>query len=168
MLRHLFYSGPSFSSLLADYARRGRIDEKAASKARDAIDIDADARTVWKVVSDVASWPVFNPIVRDVWLESVVAVDAKARLKLNGFPVELTFAVVEPERELSWVGTALWTRAVDQLSIERTGEHTSRLHLNESLAGVFVPLMTSSRRLHEQHLASLQSFKIAAEHMAPA
>lgn len=159
----LFYSGPSLTDLHENYAKKSRVDEQAGSLSKDSVDIKADAATVWDILHDVATWPTFNKLVSAVTLPDGVAVDAKGSFKLNGFPVSFTFAVVDPGRELTWTGSSLWTKAVDQLVIERLTDATSRLHLNESLAGAFVPWMSSSARLRTQHQASLAYFKQAAE-----
>lgn len=163
MLSKLLYSGPSLTQLHEQIAKKGCIDENAGSVAKDSIDIEASVSTVWKVLFDIANWPEFNPVVSNVILPNGVKVDATGSFKLNGFPVRFTFAVVDPERQLTWTGVSLWTKAIDQLSLEPIGKSKTRLHLNESLAGAFVPLMSSSKRLHAQHKSSLESFKRAAE-----
>lgn len=159
----MFYAGPPLSKLHEQYAKQSTIDANAGSVARSSVDINADAATVWRILFDMANWPSFNPLVSNVRITNGVAVDSQGSFKLNGFPVKFTFAVVEPERELTWTGTSLWTRAVDQLVIEPLSQTTTRLHLNESLAGAFVPLMSPSEQLHKQHQASLAHFKRAAE-----
>lgn len=162
-MNKLFYSGPTTATLITDYAKKGRIDEQAAVQARDSIDINASASQVWRVLMRMDEWPKFNLVISDVRLRQGLNVDAPGSMKINGFPIKFTIAVVEPEKELTWVGTSLWTKAIDQLIIEAVSEGKTKLHLNESLAGMFVPWMSSSDRLHQQHMASLQSLKEAAE-----
>jgi hypothetical protein len=165
MLRQVFYGGPSLEVLYQEYAQKHRIDDQAPIQASDEIVINAPTGAVWKVLINVAGWPAFNPLFRNVRLESDVSVGARASFKLNGFSIKATFAVVESGRELTWVGTALWTRAIDRLVLEPING-TTRLTVHESIAGAFVPLMFSCARLHEQHQASLQNFKLAAEREA--
>lgn len=162
MLGRLFYGGPPFGTLYQDYARRHRVDDRAPIQASDAVVINAPSAAVWKVVINVAGWPAFNPLFRGVHLVSDVAAGARASFRLNGFPITATFADVEPGRELTWVGVALWTRAIDRLVLEPS-EGATRLTMHESIAGAFVPLMLSRARLHAQHQASLKRFKLAAE-----
>jgi hypothetical protein len=91
-----------------------------------------------------------------------VSVGARASFKLNGFPIKATFAIVEPDHELTWVGAALRTKAIDRLVLEPVNG-TTRLIRHESIAGAFSPVILPRARLHEQHRASLQHFKLAAE-----
>lgn len=167
LMNKLLYRGPSLQELHERYAKQGRIDPQAGSQALDSIDINAPIETVWEVVVDMAAWPTFNPLISDVRLDSTVAADANASFKVNKFPINLTFAVVEPLRELSWTGRAAWAKAIDRLWLERVSDDKTRLHLDESLSGLFVPLMTSSSQLHKQHQASLHAFKAAAEARKP-
>jgi hypothetical protein len=162
-LRRLFYRGPSLRELHDEYATHGRIDERAGSQSVDAVEIDARAATVWRVLADVERWPRFNPLVTGVRLASAVEVGTTASLRLGGLSTRIRFAVVDPGRELTWTGAALWTRAVDRLVVEPVSPDRTRLHLAESLAGAFVPLVSGSARLSRQHLASLDGFRAAAE-----
>jgi hypothetical protein len=68
-----------------------------------------------------------------------------------------------PGRELTWTGVSLWTKAIDRFVLEPFSNNKTRLRLEESLAGAFVPLMSSSPSLHQQHQASLSSIKKAVE-----
>lgn len=163
MIKKIFYSGPKASVLHSEYAKQGQLDENAGSHALDSIDINADPETIWKLLVDMHSWPTFNPVVGDVKLPQGVHVDAEGSFKLNSFPVTFTFAVVEPGKQLSWTGKSLWTNAIDRFTIEPISAGVTRLHLDESLAGVFASLISSSKLLHKQHRASLESFKKAAE-----
>jgi hypothetical protein len=163
VFQQLFYSGPPFETLYRDYALQHHIDKQAAVQAVDDILINAPTHKVWEVLADVNSWASSNPIFSNVRFQSEIAVGAKGSFRLNGFPIKATFAVVDPGHELSWVGEALWTKAIDRLVLEPTLDGSTRLRLEESLAGVLVPLMSSSARLHKQHQMSLGNFKAAAE-----
>lgn len=159
----LFYVGPSFTKLHEHYAINGRIDNDAGSIAFDYIDINADAKTVWDVLYDMAAWPRFNSLINAVALPGGVKVGASGVLKIKGFPINITFAVVNPGHQLTWTGRSLWIKAIDQFLIEPTGQATVRLHLNESFSGVFAPLISSSEQLHAQHQTSLACVKHEAE-----
>lgn len=161
MLSRLFYQGPPFATLYAEYAQKGRIDEKAAIKASGEITINAPIEHVWNVLVDLSSWPKSDPNFSDVRLESTVSVGAKASFKIKGFPIRGTFAVVSPNQELTWVGTSLWTKAIDRHLVEARSNEATRLYLEESLSGILVPLMFSSARLLRQHqdwLAAIRKF----------
>ena len=162
-LRSLFYIGPSFDTLYSEYAQKGRIDERAPVKARGEITINAPIEKVWEVLINLPDWPHFDPSFSAIKLESDVSVGAKASFKLKGFPIHGVFATVDVNRELTWVGTSLWTKAIDRHFIEHTSDGLTRLLLEESLAGLFAPLMISSRVLRVQHEVWLRGIKSAIE-----
>jgi hypothetical protein len=163
MLRNLFYHGPSFAVLYTEYAMKGRIDEKAAIRASGEISIKAPIDQVWRVLVDLPSWPRFDPNFSDVRLETTVSVGAKASFKIKGFPIQGMFAVVKPNQELTWVGKSLWTKAIDRHVVETISSNATRLYIEESLSGIFVPLMFSSTRLMKQHQEWLNAMKMFVE-----
>lgn len=127
LFQQLFYSGPPLETLYRDYALQHRIDKQAAVQAVDDILINAPNDKVWEVLADVNLWASSNPIFSDVRFQSGMAVGAKGSFRLNGFPIRATFAIVDPGHELSWVGEALWTKAIDRLVLEPTPDGTTRL-----------------------------------------
>ncbi len=163
MLSKLFYQGPSFDALYTQYALKGKIDDRAAIKASGEIDINAPINQVWGVLVDLPSWPRFDPNFGDVKLASTVAVGAQASFKIRGFPIQGTFAVVRPNQELTWVGKSLWTKAIDRHVVEARSNNVTRLYIEESLSGVFVPLMFSNARLVRQHQEWLSAMKMFIE-----
>ena len=96
-------------------------------------------------------------------LDSAVAVDARFSWAIGGTRIKSVFAVVEPGRELSWTGSALWTKAIDRHVLAPTEDGATHHYLEESLAGVLVPLLFSSAKLNAQHRRWLTAFKAAAE-----
>ena len=94
-LQSLFYTGPSFDTLYAEYAQKGRIDDKAPVKARGEITIYAPVEKVWEVLIALPEWPRFDPSFSEVILETNVSVGARASFKLIGSPIRGVFAVVD-------------------------------------------------------------------------
>lgn len=163
MLEGLFYGGPGIGVLHEEYAKRGRIDGAAPVKACGEIRIEASVERVWEVLVDLPGWEAWAPDVRGVRLDSAVVVDARFAWAVGGTRIKSRFAVVEPGRELTWTGTALWTKAVDRHLLESTGDGAMRLCLEESLAGALVPLFFGSAKLKAQHQRWLTAFKTAVE-----
>jgi hypothetical protein len=54
----LFYTGPSLRDLHEDYAKKHRIDDRAAIKGRREITVAAPSAKVWAMLSDVPHWDV--------------------------------------------------------------------------------------------------------------
>jgi hypothetical protein len=163
MLERLFYGGPSFGVLHEEYAKRGRIDERAPVKASGEIRIEAPVERVWALLRDLRGWEGWAPRVHDVRLDSAVAVDASFSWSIGRTRIKSVLAIVEPGRELTWTGAALWTKAVDRHVLEPTEDGATRLYIEESLAGALVPLLFGSAKLEVQHRRWLAAFKEVAE-----
>lgn len=103
--------------------------------------------------------PNFNKI----RLVSGVKTDTKFAFTLNKFPIQAVFAVVEPNKELSWTGSSLWTKAIDRMTLEPLSDATTRLQIEESLSGAFISLFMSQQQLTTQHMAWLTAIKKEAE-----
>jgi uncharacterized protein YndB with AHSA1/START domain len=161
MLESLFYTGPSLQALHA-YAKQGRIDTAAAIQSRAEILIHAPVARVWKILADAPGWPAWMPGVKSVRLDSTVAPDATFTWKSGPSTIKSTFAVVEPERELTWTGISSGAKAVDRHTLEATGGST-RVFTEESMAGPFVILFFSSKKLRTAQQAYLAALKQFAE-----
>jgi hypothetical protein len=162
-LKRLFYGGPSLGVLHEEYAKRGRIDERAPVKSSGEIRIGAPVELVWELLTDLRGWEGWAPGVHDVRLYSAVAVDARFSWSVGRTRIKSVFAKVEHGRELTWTGAALWTKAVDRYVLEPTEDGATRLYVEESLAGALVPLLFSRAKLEVQHQRWLAALKAVAE-----
>ncbi|WP_396452125.1 SRPBCC family protein [Actinomadura sp.] len=150
---------PDLATLHDEYALRGRIDEAAPVTNTSSTWIDAPPARVWAVLADLRGWEAWAPGFR---LRALDAVEPgrEFRWSQNGTPLRSRFAVVDPERELSWTGSFLgFYRAVDRMVLapERGG---TRVTLQESLDGPLVRLIYGPDKLragHEARLAALNS-----------
>ncbi|MBI2735827.1 MAG: SRPBCC domain-containing protein [Rhodospirillales bacterium] len=109
-----------------------------------AIDIDAPAAVVWRVLVDFSSYPEWNPFIRRINGEAKVG----SRLEVTVQPANrkpMTFRptvrMAEPDRELRWLGRVLLPGIFD-------GEHAfiiepraggCRLRHEETFRGILVP-----------------------------
>jgi hypothetical protein len=74
-------------------------------------------------------------------------------------PFQCTFAIVDPDHELTWSGRFLGFKAVDQHLVEPAGPDRTQVTMKESLAGPLLPLLYSLAKLragHERWLADLK------------
>jgi uncharacterized protein YndB with AHSA1/START domain len=165
VLKSLFYSGPSLPTLHAAYAKQGRIDTAAFIQSQAEIFIQAPVARVWHIIADAANWPVWMPGVKTVRLDSAVAPDATFTWKNGPSTIKSTFAVVQPERELTWTGVSSGAKAVDRHTLESKDGGT-RVFTEESMAGPFVILFFNSAKLHTGQLAFLAALKHRAEKTA--
>ncbi len=164
MSNALFYTGPSLSVLHEEYAKKGRIDDRAAIKARHETDIAAPIDRVWEKLSDVANWDTnLEPGVKNITLANGVTVDARfARVK-GGATMKARFAVVEAPHEIAWTGAAFGAKAVHRYVLESTGENTTHVTVEESMAGPLFGLIFNTKKLDAVLLESLTTLKKAFE-----
>ncbi|MBP2702536.1 SRPBCC domain-containing protein [Microbispora sp. RL4-1S] len=155
----MFYSGPSLDVLHRDYAEAGRIDRRAPLVTSSSIVVDAAPAEVWEVLADLRSWPSWASGIRIVELGEVLP-GRDFRWKMNGVTLRSRFAVVKPERELTWSGSLLLYRAVDRHVLEPLEDGRTRVVVEESLAGPLLPLLyreATLRSNHERWLGDLRS-----------
>jgi hypothetical protein len=135
------------------------------------IDIDAAPETVWAVLSDLPSYPSWNPFIR----EARGGLSAGERLHLQMQPergramrFRPTVLTAEPNRELRWRGRLVAPGVFD-------GEHRfaiepiaggSRLLQEERFTGVLVPLL--ARGLRTRTLPAFEQMNEAVKERAEA
>lgn len=114
------------------------------------IDIDAPPRRIWDILTDFRAYPTWNPFVRKISGKLDVGARLTVTLQLpKGTVVTMgpTLLVVEPERELRWLGHMIVPGLFD-------GEHSFRIVPRENgrvrfvqaekFSGLLVPLAKSS------------------------
>ena len=110
------------------------------------IEIDASAETVWRVLTDLASYPEWNPMIRRASGE----LQPGARLKIRfepegsrGHTFRPKLLVVDANRELRWLGWPRFPRLFDTehywIIDERPGGKTHLLH-GTVVYGLLAPL----------------------------
>jgi hypothetical protein len=144
MLERLLYRGPSWTELHEVYAKRHRVDDRAPIQSSNNIDIRAEVGKVWQVISEVTAWSTFNLPIGNARLYSPIAVDSAGELTIRGMRVQIKFAVADPNYELTWTGTALWSGRANCSGVAFKRNNAS--HLHESLAGAFVTLFLDNPR----------------------
>jgi uncharacterized protein YndB with AHSA1/START domain len=162
VLKSLVYTGPSLQSLQTDYAKQGRIDTAAAVQSQAEVVVRASVARVWEVLADAPNWPAWMPGVTMVRLDSVVAPDATFTWKSGPSTIKSAFAVVDPEKELTWTGVAAGAKAVDRHTIEAVDGGT-RVFTEESMAGPLLGLFFNSEKLQAVQRAYLAALKELVE-----
>lgn len=113
------------------------------------IEINAPAEKVWKVLTDFAAYPEWNPFVRRGEVE--VRVGARLHLYIQpsggkGMSFRPTVLVADPNRELRWLGH-LWVPGLfdgeHSFLIEPLGEGRVRFVQRERFGGLLLPLLST-------------------------
>ena len=87
------------------------INRGAPAIAEGHLEIKAPPATVWSIISDIESWPTWNPDVSQAKLDGPLAVGTGFRWRA-GTPLRSVLRVVEPPREIAWTGTTMGIRAI--------------------------------------------------------
>ena len=87
------------------------IDRDAPATAEGELQIGAPPETVWSVMSDIESWPTWNPDIKEAKLEGPLAPGTSFRWRA-GTALVSELQVVDPPREIAWTGRTMGIRAV--------------------------------------------------------
>jgi hypothetical protein len=146
-------------------AEQKRKDHPVQASSR--IIIEAPARTVWRILTDLAHWERWNPDVTDVSVEGPVAAGMTFRWRAGTARITSTIQEVQPDRMIRWTGRTMGVRADHLWRIEPQDGRTA-VETVESWRGVFPRLFPGKmRRVLQQSLdKGLRSLKIEAEKRA--
>jgi uncharacterized protein YndB with AHSA1/START domain len=112
-----------------------RVDESAPVVAAAEIEVEADAETVWDVLTAIEDWPSWNPAVRSASLGGPVAEESEFRWKAGPGTITSTIRQVERPTLIGWTGKSLGLGAVHVWRLESEGERTL-VKTEESWAGL--------------------------------
>jgi len=132
---------------------------------RTEIEIEASAEHVWQLLTDLASFPQWNPFIRQATGEARVG----ARLEVfiqpsgaRGMTFKPKVLKAEPNRELRWRGRLIMPGLFDGehvFNIDALGANRARFTQREVFTGVLVPLFArgldtdTQRGFEEMNLA---------------
>lgn len=162
-MKKLLYNGPTLGILHEDFAKQGKLDEKASVISRSQINVNAPLEKVWKVVYQIMEWQEFLPHFKKIQIDSDVKTDAQFTFSLNNMPIKAKFAVVKENQELTWTGLSLWTKAIDRITLKSLDHANTQLTLEESLSGALIAIFVNEKQLTKQHQLWLAGIKKKAE-----
>jgi uncharacterized protein YndB with AHSA1/START domain len=162
-MNQLLYRGPAIQELHQQYAKQGRIDERAPVTTTYEVHINAPVQRVWELLADPPGWPSFAPDIRDVHLVAPVAVDTRFTWTNGRSRINSRFAVVHPGQELTWTGVSSGFKVVHRHLLDATSDTTTRVRCEESMAGPLLLLFFNSAKLRAGLEQWLTALKTAAE-----
>jgi hypothetical protein len=164
MASSLFYTGPSIAVLHEEYAKKGRIDGRAAIQGTREVRIEAPIERVWELLSDVLRWSNnLEPGVKNIVLDAGVTVDGRFTRTKGGANMRGRFAVVDSPREIAWTGSSFGAKVVHRFVLEPADDGSTRVVVEESMAGPLFGLLFNNKKLDAVLTESLTTLKDAAE-----
>ncbi len=114
------------------------------------IEIDAPAERVWRLLTDFASYPEWNPFIRSISGQPTTGERLAVRIEPpggRGMTFRPQVLNAQPNRELRWVGHLLVPGLFDgehSLAIQPLGENRVRFVQREAFKGLLVPVFARS------------------------
>jgi hypothetical protein len=114
------------------------------------IEIDAPAKRVWRMLTDFASYPQWNPFIRTISGQPTKGERLEVRIEPpggRGMTFKPKVLTAEPNRELRWLGHLLVPGLFDgehSFIIQPLEENRVRFVQREAFKGVLVPLFARS------------------------
>jgi hypothetical protein len=110
------------------------------------IEINAAATRVWEVLTDLNSFPEWNPMIR--WAKGKVYPGSRLTVRFEpegskGYTFTPKLLVVEPDRQLRWLGYPRIPQLIDTehyWMIERLSDEKTRLIHGAVIYGLLTPL----------------------------
>ena len=132
------------------------------------IEIQASADRVWQLLTDIASFPEWNPFIRRASGEIRIGARLEVHIQpsgASGMTFRPTVLRAEPERELRWLGHLLIPGLFDGehiFTLESLGANRVRFVQREVFTGLLVPLFarrleTDTRRGFEEMNRALKA-----------
>lgn len=145
------------------------IDWNAPATAAGETQIDADAQTVFAVLSAIDQWPSWNPDIKSVQVQGPVQPGTVFRWKAGPSSLTSTLQVVDPPREIAWTGTTMGINAVHVFRFQAKDGGTLASS-EESWAGLLASLLKGySRRTLDKGIRSILTYlKTESERRAAA
>ena len=140
------------------------INHQAPLATRKEVFIQAPPEEVWKIHTDIDGWSQWHPGITTSELEGPLTVGSVFRWKAGGFNITSTLELVEPIRQIGWIGRGFGTKAKHIWELQPQNDGT-RLSTEESLEGWLVTVLTSMMRktLEESLKVWLDSLKRQVE-----
>ncbi len=144
--------------------RAMEINPRAPAVARGEIEVAASVETVWRVLTEIAGWPTWNPDVTSATLDGSLAPGTKFSWKAGPGTITSTLQSVEPPHRIAWTGATFGIKAIHVHQLEEQIGRTL-VRSEESWDGLFVRLLRGSmtKTLQKAIDSGLRHLKIEAE-----
>ena len=144
-------------------ANTGQIDDHAALKASSEIFIAAPIDKVWSLLVGINEWPKWQPDISAAKIAGPVKEGTEFKWTTGGAKITSRLALVKPDEELAWTGTALRTTAIHVWQLRAAPSGGTLVNTKESMHGFMLKLFYSCKDLEKTQKAWLDALKREAE-----
>ena len=144
-------------------ASNGQIDDHAAVKASSEIFIAAPTDKVWNLLVGIDAWPKWHPNISAANITGPVKEGTEFKWTTGGTKIASRLALVKPDEELAWTGTALHVTAIHVWQLRAAPNGGTLVSTKESMHGFMLKLFYSSADLQKTQRAWLDALKREAQ-----
>jgi uncharacterized protein YndB with AHSA1/START domain len=144
-------------------AAAGSIHEDAPVTTHLQIQIAAPPAKVWALLIDAPSWPKWQKPIESVTAAGPLENGMRFSWRTGGTNIHSQVELFEPERRLSWTGTAMTAKAVRVWELKPEPRNRTLLTMKESMDGLLMAKLYSSQKLGDAGNEWLLALKRAAE-----
>ena len=144
-------------------ARSGTIQSDAPIKASVEIVIQAPVKKVWNLLISVNDWPKWQTAIKEAHIDGPVASGTTFTWSTGAADIHSKLALVTPQQQIAWTGSALNGHAVHVWKLERLPGNATRVITNESMSGFLLTRFYSSEELESSDRFWLDRLKHEAE-----
>ena len=121
------------------------IDREARVLGSSEIEVAAAPEVVWAVLTEIESWPSWNPAVKSVSFEGGLDEGSEFRWKAGPGTITSTIRDVDAPRRIAWTGTSFGIKAIHVHTLEPRNGGTL-VKSEESYSGLVVSLFRDGSR----------------------
>ena len=155
--------GCTSGARLSDLSAKGGIDQGAPVVAHVQVEIASSPGRVWGLLVNAPAWPKWQSGIDSVEAPGVLTMGTRFGWKAGGIEIHSEVHLCEPERRLSWTGTALTATAVHVWELVPEADGRTLVKVSESMDGPLMARLYPSEKLRETDLAWLMDLKREAE-----
>jgi len=150
-------------AVLNRLAAVGSIHEDAPVTTHLQIQIAAPPAKVWALLIDAASWPKWQKQIESVTAAGPIGGSMRFSWRMGGTAIHSQVQVFEPERRVSWTGTAMTAKAIHVWELKPEPGNKTLVTMKESMDGPLMAKLYSSQELGEAGSEWLLALKRTAE-----
>lgn len=133
------------------------VNENAPVKSQKEIFIDADIETVWKVLTQIENWSVWQSDIQQSVLHDTFGKEARFTWKSGGVKIRSKIHTLQPYLSLGWSGKTMGILAIHNWHISNQNGKV-KVQVSESMEGLMARILKKS--LHSTLKEGMQTWLV--------